>query len=117
MSISSPLIALSAAAAAAAAAPASPPLWVSIAPFIGMGLIFWFLIIRPQMRRQKEHQTKVAGLQKGDQVVTAGGLIAKVLRVDEHYVDLELAPGVKVKAVKSTIGDIVPPGGTQPAND
>ena len=52
-----------------------------------------------------------------DQVVTAGGLIGKVLRVDEQYVDLELAPNVKVKAVKSTIGDIVPPGSSQPAND
>ena len=115
MSISSPLIALS--AAAAAAAPAGPPAWLQFLPLVAMGAIFWFLIIRPQMRRQKDHQTKVAGLKKGDQVVTAGGLIAKVLRVDEHYVDLELAPNVKVKAVKSTIGDIVPPGSTQPAND
>ena len=115
MSISSPLIVLS--AASAAAAPGSPPAWLQFLPLVAMGLIFWFLIISPQMRRQKEHQTKVAGLQKGDQVVTAGGLIAKVLRVDEHYAELEIAPGVKVKAVKSTIGDIVPPGGTQPAND
>ena len=115
MSTSSLLNTLST-AAAAGAAPA-PPAWLQFLPLVAMGLIFWFLIIRPQMRRQKEHLTKVAGLQKGDQVVTAGGLIAKVLRVDEHYVDLELAPNVKVKAVKSTIGDIVPPGGAQPAND
>ena len=115
MSISSPLIALS--AAAAAASPQSPPAWLQFLPLVAMGVIFWFLIIRPQMRRQKEHAAKVAGLQKGDQVVTAGGLIAKVLRVDDHYVDLELAPNVKVKAVKSTIGDIVPPGSSQPAND
>ena len=115
MSTSSPLIALS--AAAAAASPQGPPAWLQFLPLVAMGVIFWFLIIRPQMRRQKEHAAKVAGLQKGDQVVTAGGLIAKVLRVDDHYVDLELAPNVKVKAVKSTIGDIVPPGSSQPAND
>ena len=115
MSTSSILNTLSAAGAAGAAA--APPAWLQFLPLVAMGLIFWFLIIRPQMRRQKEHQAKVAGLQKGDQVVTAGGLIAKVLRVDEHYVDLELAPGVKDTAVKSTIGDIIPPGGTQPAND
>ena len=115
MSTSSMLNTLS--AAAAAAAPGAPPAWLQFLPLVAMGVIFWFLIIRPQMRRQKEHQAKVAGLQKGDQVVTAGGLIAKVLRVDEHYAELERAPGVKVKAVKSTIGDIIPPGGTQPAND
>jgi preprotein translocase subunit YajC len=101
---------------AAAGAAAAPPVWVTWLPIVGMVAIFWFLLIRPQMRQQKEHRTKVAGLKKGDQVITAGGLVGKVLRVDEHYVDLELGQGVKVKAVKSTIGDIVPPGGT-PAND
>ena len=115
MSSSSPLIALS--AAAAAAAPNAPPWWSQLPLFIGLAVIMYFLLIRPQMKQQKVHREKIARIQKGDQVVTAGGLIAKVLRVDEHYVDLELAPGVKVKAVKSTIGDIVPPGGTQPAND
>jgi preprotein translocase subunit YajC len=50
-------------------------------------------------------------------VLTGGGLIAKVVRVDEHYVDLELAPGMKVKAVKSTLTDVIPPGGAAAAND
>lgn len=86
-------------------------------PLVAMGFIFWFLILRPQMRRQRDHQATIASIKKGDQVVTAGGLIGKVLRVDEHYVDLELGPNVKVKAVKSTIGDIVPAGGATPAND
>lgn len=115
MSSSSQLLVL--ASGAAAGAPAAPPAWLQFLPLVAMGVIFWFLIIRPQMRRQKEHQAKVAGIKKGDQVVTAGGLIGKVVRVDEHYVDLELGPNVKVKAVKSTIGDIIPPGGTAPAND
>ena len=115
MSSSSFLSVLSAAGAAASAD--APPAWLQFLPLVAMGLIFWLLIIRPQMRKQKEHQTKVAAIKKGDQVVTAGGLLGKVLRVDEHYVDLELGPNVKVKAVKSTIGDIVPPGGSTPAND
>jgi len=102
---------------AAAAGAGSPPAWISWLPILGMVVIFWFLIIRPQMRQQKEHRAKIAALQKGDQVVTAGGLIGKVLKVDDHYVDLELGQGVKVKAVKSTIGDIIPPGGAAPAND
>ena len=100
----------------AAAGAEAPPAWVQFLPLVAMGLIFWFLIIRPQMRRQKEHQEKVASLKKGDQVVTAGGLVGKVIKVDDDYADIELAQGVRVKAVKATIGDIIPPGGTA-AND
>jgi preprotein translocase subunit YajC len=103
-------------AAAGAGAAAAPPAWINFLPIIGMVLIFWFLIIRPQMKRQKEHQAKVAGMKKGDQVVTAGGLVGKVIKVDDTYVELELGTNVRVKAIKATIGDIIPPGGT-PAND
>ncbi len=101
---------------AAAGAASAPPAWISFLPIIGMVLIFWFLIIRSQMKRQKEHQTKIAAVKKGDQVVTAGGLVGKVLKVDDTYVELELGANVRVKAIKSTIGDIIPPGGS-PAND
>ncbi|NVE94447.1 preprotein translocase subunit YajC [Altererythrobacter lutimaris] len=101
---------------AAAGSAEAPPAWISWLPIIGMILIFWFLIIRPQMKRQKEHQAKVAGLKKGDKVVTAGGLVGKVTKVDDDYAELELAQGVRVKAVKATIGDIIPPGGSA-AND
>ena len=101
---------------AAAASAEAPPAWIQWAPIIGMVVIFWFLIIRPQMKRQKEHQAKISGLKKGDQVVTAGGLVGKVAKVDEHYAEIDLAQGVRVKAVKTTIGDIIPPGGSA-AND
>jgi len=101
---------------AAAAGGASPPGWVQFLPIIGMIAIFWFLLIRPQMRRQKQHQAKIASVKKNDQVVTAGGLLGKVMKVDDNYLELEIAQGVRVKVVKATIGDIVPPGGT-PAND
>ncbi len=103
-------------AAAGAGAAGAPPAWISFLPIIGMIAIFWFLIIRPQMKRQKEHQQKVAQMKKGDQVVTAGGLVGKVLKVDDVYVELELGTNVRVKAIKATIGDIIPPGGT-PVND
>lgn len=99
------------------AASAGPPFWVSMLPIVGMFAIFWFLILRPQMRQQKERTNKLAAIKKGDQVLTGGGLIGKVVKVDEHYVDLELAPGMKVKAVKSTLADVIPPGGAAPAND
>ena len=103
-------------AAAGAGAAAAPPAWISFLPIIGMIAIFWFLIIRPQMKRQKEHQAKIGAVKKGDQVVTAGGLVGKVIKVDETDVELELGTNVRVKAIKATIGDIIPPGGN-PAND
>jgi preprotein translocase subunit YajC len=102
--------------AAGAAAGDAPPSWVNWLPIVGMIAIFWFLIIRPQMKRTKEHQQKVAGLKKGDQVITAGGLVGKIAKVDDTYVDIDLAQGVRVKAVKHTIGDVIPPGGAA-AND
>lgn len=100
----------------AAAGSSTPPFWVNLLPLVGMAAIFWFLILGPQLRQQKAHREKIAAVKKGDQVVTAGGLIGKVTKVDDHYAEIELAQGVRVKAVKSTIGDIVPPGGTA-AND
>ncbi len=102
---------------AAAAGGQSAPGWIQFLPIVGMIVIFWFLLIRPQMKRQKQHQAKIAAIKKGDQVITAGGLVAKVVKVDDHYAELELGPNMRVKAVKATIGDIVPPGGGAAAND
>ena len=100
----------------AAASAGSAPGWTGFLPIIGMIAIFWFLIIRPQMRQQKAHREKIAAVKKGDQVVTAGGLVGKVVKVDDNYAEVEIAQGVRVKAVKATIGDIIQPGG-KPAND
>jgi preprotein translocase subunit YajC len=102
---------------AAAQTAGDPPAYIQFLPLVAMAVIFYFLILRPQMKRQKDLQQKIATMKKGDQVVTAGGLIAKVIKVDETTVDLEIAQGVKVRAVKSTIGEIVPPGGAVVAND
>ncbi len=101
----------------AASSAEGPPAYVQFLPLVAMGVVFFLLILRPQLKKQKEHQQKIAALKKGDQVVTAGGLIAKVLRVDDATVELEIASGVKVRAVKATIGDIVSPGTTPVAND
>ena len=102
---------------AAAQSAGDPPAYVQFLPLVAMAVIFYFLILRPQMKRQKDLQAKLGTLKRGDQVVTAGGLIAKVLRVEDAVVELEIAPGVKVRAVKSTLGDIIPPGATSVAND
>ncbi len=105
------------AAAAPAATAAEPPAYLQFLPLVAMAGIFYFLILRPQMRRQKDQQVKIAGLKKGDQVVTAGGLIGKVIKVEEQTVDLELGPNVRVRAVRATLGDVLPPAGSAPAND
>lgn len=89
---------------------------MSFLPIILMFAVLWFIMIRPQMKRQKEHQAKINSVKKGDQVVTGGGLLGKVVKVDDHYAEVEISQGVRVKVVKATIGDIVPPGGAA-AND
>ncbi|MDF0541448.1 preprotein translocase subunit YajC [Sphingobium sp. H39-3-25] len=87
-----------------------------VAPLALIFVVFWFLLIRPQQKRVKDHKAKIDAVKKGDQVVTGGGLVGKVVRVDDVYADIELAPGMKVKAVKSTITDVIDPT-ARPAND
>lgn len=103
--------------ASAGAGAEGPPAWLQFMPLVAMGLIFWFLILRPQMRQQKEHRNKVAAIKRGDEVLTGGGLLGKVTRVDENYADIEIANGVKVKALKSTISDVIDKTAAAPAND
>lgn len=102
---------------AAPASGESPAWWVNVVPILGMVMIFWFLILRPQMKQQKEHRAKLSGLKKGDEVLTGGGFVGKIVKVDETYAEVELAQGLKVKALKSTITDVIPPAGARPAND
>ena len=89
----------------------------TISSFVMMGLIFaimYFLLIRPQQKKMKEHKAMVEGLRRGDQVVTQGGLIGKVVKVkDGNEVDVEIADGVKVRVVQSTIAQVT--SKTEPA--
>jgi preprotein translocase subunit YajC len=89
---------------------------LGILPWVAIFVIFYFLLIRPQQRRMKQHQAMVAAVKKNDTVVTAGGLIGKVTRVDDAEVEVEIASGVKVKVVKATLSE-VRPFGSKPAND
>ena len=88
-----------------------------IAPLILIFVAFYFLMIRPQQRRVKELRNAVDAVKKGDSVVTGGGLVGKVVKVDDQYVELELGPNVRVRAVKSTLAEVMPLGGAKPAND
>lgn len=85
-------------------------------PFVFIIVIFYFLLIRPQQKKAKEHQAMVTGVRRGDVVITAGGMIGKVSKViDDREVLVEIAEGVKVKVVKSTLQDIR--SKTEPADD
>jgi preprotein translocase subunit YajC len=88
-----------------------------IMPIVLIFAIFYFLMIRPQQRAMKTHKEKIAAVKKGDSVVTGGGLIGKVTRVEDEQVEIEIASGVKVKAIKGTLTDVTPLGGAKPAND
>ncbi|HMK42305.1 MAG TPA: preprotein translocase subunit YajC [Methyloceanibacter sp.] len=68
--------------------------------------IMYFLMIRPQQKRLKEHQAMVAGVRRGDTVVTSGGIIGKVAKVDDQELQVEIAEGVKIKILRSTISEV-----------
>jgi preprotein translocase subunit YajC len=91
--------------------------FIQMIPLLAIFVIFWFLLIRPQQRRMKEHQARIGAVKKGDQVVTGGGLVGKVTKVEDLHVEVELAPQLRVRAVKSTLTDVTPLGGSKPAND
>ena len=103
---------------ASAGAPASgtAAAVMAYAPFVLIIIIFYFLMIRPQQRRMKQHQAMIAAVKPRDTVVTNGGLVGKVTKVDENEVEIEVAQGVKVRVVKSMLSDIRPHG-SKPAND
>lgn len=79
---------------------------VQFAPIIGIFVLFYFLMIRPQQKRAKEHAAAVAAVKRGDTVTLSSGLIGKITRVEEQEVMLEIAQGVNVRVVKSMIADV-----------
>ena len=92
----------------AAAAPGG-----GIESFVLIGLMFvvlYFLMIRPQMKRAKEHKTMIEALQKGDEVVTAGGLLGRISRINENYVTLEIADRVEIQVQRPAVQLVLPKG-------
>jgi preprotein translocase subunit YajC len=77
---------------------------------LGMFAVLYFLMIRPQMKRAKEHKTMVDGIQKGDEIVTVGGILARVGKVDEQYLTVIIASGVEVQMQRSAIQVVLPKG-------
>ncbi len=100
--------------AQAAPAAAANPI-ISFLPLIGLFVVFYFLMIRPQMKRQKEHRTMLSALSKGDEVVTNGGIAGRVEEVGESFLTVEIAPNVKVRVQKGSISQVLPKGSLKSA--
>jgi preprotein translocase subunit YajC len=93
-----------------AQAEAAPDPLISFLPLILIFVVFYFLLIRPQNKRQKEHRELVSNLAVGDEVVTAGGVLGKVTEVSEQFLRIEVADGVQLRVQRHTIGAVMPKG-------
>ena len=85
-------------------------------PLLAVFVIFYLIVMRPQSRRMKDHQNAIAAVKKGDEVITGGGIRGKVTKVTDDEAEVEIAQGVKIRVVKSTISQVVNPV-SKPAND
>lgn len=104
-------------AAGGAAAGGPEAMLLQFLPLIALVVLFYFLMIRPQQRRMKQHQAMLAALKRGDTVVLSSGMIGKIVRVEDKEVGVEIATGVTVKVVKGMISDVRARGEPAPAND
>ncbi len=91
--------------------------FLSLAPLVLVFIVFYFLMIRPQQRRVKALQDAVSAVKKGDSVVTAGGIVGRVTRVEDVFVEVEIAANTRVRIVKATIAEVTNPMSAKPAND
>jgi len=94
----------------AAGAAAQAGGWANILPFILIFVIFWFLMIRPQMKRAKEHRQLVSALQKGDEVVTQGGIAGRITKVGDAYISLEVMSGAETLVQREAVTLVLPKG-------
>jgi preprotein translocase subunit YajC len=83
---------------------------ITLLPLVLMFVVLYFIMIRPQMKRQKEHKAMIEALAKGDEIVTAGGLVGKVSKMGETYIGLEIAGNVEVQVQRSSVVQVLPKG-------
>jgi preprotein translocase subunit YajC len=98
----------SAHAQAAAAGPESG--FLGLLPIVLMFVLLYFMLIRPQMKRAKEVKTMTEALQKGDEVITAGGMLGKITKTGDMYITIEIAPGTEVSLQKTAVTTLLPKG-------
>ncbi len=94
----------------AAPAAAQMPNLIDFLPLIVLFAVFYFLLIRPQTKRVKEHKQMIDSLAKGDEVVTSGGLLGKIIELGDNFVIIEVAQDVQVKVQRPAIGAVMPKG-------
>ena len=104
-------------AAGGAAAAGGMAAVIGFLPYLAIFAIFYFLIIRPQQNRVKQHRAMVDGVKKGDDVITGGGILGKAVRVTDTEVEVDAGPNVKFRVLKSTLADVKPRGVPAAAND
>ena len=83
---------------------------VGLMPLVLLFVLLYFLMIRPQAKRAKEHRNMLQALQKGDEVVTSGGTLGKVINVGEQFITLEVAPNVEIKVQRPSVQTLLPKG-------
>ena len=83
---------------------------IGLLPMVAIFVIFYFLLIRPQQKKAKEHRAMVADLSKGDEVVTNGGVLGKIVDTDETFVSVEIAPGTIVQVQRLAVAQMMPKG-------
>ena len=102
--------------AAAASQSGASAILLGILPWLLIFVIFYFLMIRPQQRRVKQHQATLAAIKKGDEIITGGGIRGRVTKVNDEEVEVEIASGVRIRVVKGTVSQVLSPK-AKPAND
>ena len=102
-------------AQAAPAAASSDSGLLGMLPLVLMFVVLYFVMIRPQMKRQKEHKAMIEAVAKGDEVVTAGGIIGKVSKLGDNFVHVEVASGVELQLQRSAITQVLPKGSVKAA--
>jgi preprotein translocase subunit YajC len=105
-----PMFISSAYAQTAAASGGTQGTLMSMLPLVLMFVVLYFVMIRPQMKKQKEHKAMIEALAKGDEVVTAGGMLGKVSKLGDAYIGVELAAGVEVQLQRSAVVQVLPKG-------
>ena len=96
--------------APAAASGSTESTLFSMLPLVLMFVVLYFIMIRPQMKRAKEHKAMIEALQKGDEVISAGGILGRVAKIDDSYVLLEVAKGVEMQLQRSAVQVVLPKG-------
>jgi preprotein translocase subunit YajC len=94
----------------AQAAPGGDPGYIGLLPIVLMFVLLYFLMIRPQMKRAKEQKAMIEALQKGDEVITAGGVLGRITRLSDAYISLEIAPNTEISVQKASVQVLLPKG-------